>query len=384
MNVTGSVQLRNDIYHMMVRYETGNNKYKQASKSTRIRIGSTAKEKKENKRKAELMLAEWIEEIKKQAPTSDQLFLDAVSEWMERKKQDVRQNSFESYESYVKNHIKPYWSEKNPKISEITVRDIQRYIDYEHNNNISAQSIKKYLVVINGVFDDAVRYGEISTNPCDKAVLPKSKKFRGSAYSVADAERLIKGINNEQVKPAIMIALYLGLRRSEIVGLRWSDIDFKADIVHIQNTVVRFKTWVEEEHTKSEASRRDLYLPTALKNYLLRLKAEQNLNEKLCGRAYKNSGHVCQHADGSAFTPDYIYYHYKKIQKELNLPDIRLHDLRHTAGSILINNGVTIKQVQAFLGHEKASTTLDIYAHINNEGKEETAKVMDDILAVGC
>ena len=92
MNVTGSVQLRNDIYHMMVRYETGNNKYKQASKSTRIRIGSTAKEKKENKRKAELMLAEWIEEIKKQAPTSDQLFLDAVSEWMERKKQDVRQN----------------------------------------------------------------------------------------------------------------------------------------------------------------------------------------------------------------------------------------------------------------------------------------------------
>lgn len=382
MNVTGSVQLRNDIYYMFVRYEDHSGNKKQKSKSTKIKLGITAKEKKANRIAAEIMLNSWMEEIKNAKVSSGQRLIEAVEDWLKRKKNDIRQNTYEAYEANFRIKIKPYWGEDNPKIVDISVRDVQRYVNYESSNGLSAKSIKKILVLLNGVFNEAVRFGEIIVNPCDKVVLPKSKKFVGQVYSADEAKLLLSGLEGEEVKPAIMIALFLGLRRSEIAGLRWQDIDFTKNIVSICNTVVRYHTVIEDEHTKSSASRRDLYLPSALKKYLLQLKAEQEMNKRICGNGYVNSGHVCQHADGSAFTVDYIYNHYKKIQKKLGLREIRLHDLRHTAGSLLINNGLSPKQVQEFLGHEQISTTLDIYTHIDNESKKETSDALGNLLAI--
>ena len=327
------------------------------------------------------MLNAWIIEIKATDSFNDRFFTDAVQEWLSRKRDDICENSFQCYQSYANIHILPYWSAQKAKLSEITVRDIQRYIDHEYNNGASAQSIKKYLVIINGVFNEAIRYGEVKYNPCDKAKLPKSIEYHGTAYTLDEAMRLVKGIEDEPIKPAIMLALYLGLRRSEILGLRWIDVDFEKSVVSIRNTVVRFNNTIEHEHTKSAASKRDLFLPGSLKEYLSSLRETQEQNRLLFGSEYHDSGHVCQRPVGTAFTPDYVFYHYKRIQKKLELPDIRLHDLRHTAGSLLINSGQTIKQVQAFLGHEKASTTLDVYSHIDTDGKRDTADAMDMLLS---
>ena len=101
----------------------------------------------------------------------------------------------------------------------------------------------------------------------------------------------------------------------------------------------------------------------------------------MCGKEYIESDHVCAWPNGKPQSPDYIYDHYKKLQKKLGLPSIRLHDLRHTAGSLLINNGLSVKQVQEFLGHEDVSTTLNIYTHLDLEAKQSTATTMDEILS---
>lgn len=381
MKVTGSIQERYGIYQMMVRCQNDHNTI-QKSRSTKIKIGDNSREQKANRRKAERMLAEWIEEIEKaNGFVSNRLFMDCVEEWIDRKKKDIRANSIEGYESYIKNHIRPYWEPKGLRINEITVRHIQQYIDFEHKKGLAPQTIQKYLVVINGVFDEAIRFGELQFNPCRNAKLPKPIEFEGKAYSLEQAVLLLEGVKGNPVEPAIMLALYLGLRRSEIAGLRWKDVDFERDIVMIRNTVVRFSNSYERELTKSKASRRDLYLPGALKVYLLGLREQQEENRKLCGADYVDSDHVCQWPDGRAQEPGWIYRNYKRIQKKLGLPGIRLHDLRHTAGSLLINDGQTIKQVQAFLGHEKAATTLDIYAHVDVEGKKNTASTMDSLLA---
>ena len=177
------------------------------------------------------------------------------------------------------------------------------------------------------------------------------------------------------------LGLFLGLRRSEVVGLRWKDVDLENGIVHIRNTVVKFKEISELEKTKSRASRRDLYMPNALKSYLQTIWDRQEEDRKLTGRSYSDSEHICQWPDGTAFHPDYVSRRFQKVLECNHLPKIRFHDLRHTAGSLLVNQGHTIKQVQEFLGHEKASTTLDIYTHISLEGKRNTAQVLDELLA---
>ena len=225
--------------------------------------------------------------------------------------------------------------------------------------------------------------GELLYNPCANVVVraKNEEHFEGTAYEISTAKKLLEAVQGDPVEPAVYLGLFLGLRRSEVVGFRWKDVDLENGIVHIRNTVVKFKEISELEKTKSRTSRRDLYMPNALKSYLQTIWDRQEEDRKLTGRSYSDSEHICQWPDGTAFHPDYVSRRFQKVLECNHLPKIRFHDLRHTAGSLLVNQGHTIKQVQEFLGHEKASTTLDIYTHISLEGKRNTAQVLDELLA---
>jgi len=240
------------------------------------------------------------------AEYSDKLFLSRLDEWMERKEPNISQSTYELYELYVRIHIRPFFEPLNLKIGEVTTRRIQDYIHAKCVEGQSAKSIKKHLVLIRGVFDEALRFREISYNPCNSLTLPKSEKFVGKAYTVEEANSLISVLNGEPIKPAVMLGLFLGLRRSEALGLRWSDIDFETDTVHIRNTVVTMSTTIEQERTKSEASRRDLAMPAKLKSYLISLKKEQDKNRGLLGQAYHDGDHVCVWDDGSPLKTAWI------------------------------------------------------------------------------
>jgi integrase len=192
---------------------------------------------------------------------------------------------------------------------------------------------------------------------------------------------LLNAVKGDPIEPAVYLGLFLGLRRSEVVGLRWKDIDFDKKLITIQNTVVRFSTISELEKTKSRASRRTLFMPDTLKEYLEALKASQEEARAVIGRKYSEEEHVLQWPDGTSYNPSYVTHRFKKVLKANRLPEIRFHDLRHTAGSILLNDGLSIKQIQNMLGHEKSSTTLDIYSHLSTTGKHETAQAMNRLLS---
>jgi len=185
------------------------------------------------------------------------------------------------------------------------------------------------------------------------------------------------------MKPAIILSLYYGLRRSETLGLRWVDINFDNNTIVIRNTVVRVLTTIEHEKTKSRASNRTLFIIPETKEYLINLKLKQEKNQILLGSEYSDSGHVCVWDNGIPFKPDYISKHFALILKKHNLPPIRYHDLRHTAGSILLNKGLSAKQIQEYLGHENISTTLDIYGHLDAKGKKEAAYTIGSLLEIG-
>lgn len=384
MKVTGSLQIRKGTYYMMVRVPDQNGNQKQKLKTTSIKVvGKNQRESRQNKLQADKMLSSWIKELSiEKEPASDKLFIFCIEDWLERKKRRVRLDTYEAYQCYYDNHLKPFFEPRNLKIDEVTPRLIQKYVDQKEREGQSPNSINKHLVVLNGVFKEAAALQEVSLNPCANVTISRiEEEFHGTAYEAADAKRLLTTIEGDAIEPAVYLGLYLGLRRSEVVGLRWGDIDFEHNVVHIRNTVVRFKTISELEKTKSRASKRDLYLPRGLKQYLLSLRARTETHRQLFGKAYHDGEHICQWPDGRTYTPDYVSRRFKRILELNGLPQIRFHDLRHTAGSLLINQGQSVKQVQEFLGHEKASTTLDIYTHLSFEGKKDTGEKLDELLS---
>jgi len=382
MQVTGSLQIKNGTYYSVLWIQDEAGKTRHKWQTTKIKVaGKNCREEKRNRQQAEKELQRRILEYENRTTVaSDVLFITWLDEWMERNKGSIRLNSWEAYEIYADKHIKPYFEPLHLKITEVTPYHIQKYIDKKYKDGQSAKSIQKHLVVIHGVMQEALKFNVIPFDPSDRVTLPRLERHVGKAYTVEQANQLIRVLKDEPAKPAVMLGLFLGLRRSEVLGLRWQDIDFDKDIVHIRNTVVRTKTLIEHEETKSQASKRDLILMPALKTYLLQVKAGQENNRELMGSSYVESDHVCVWPDGRLLSPDYVTHRFSDILEVNNLPHIKFHELRHSAGSILIEQGQSAKQVQEYLGHEKIATTLDIYTHLSAEGKREAANVLNSIL----
>lgn len=257
------------------------------------------------------------------------------------------------------------------KTKDIQYAHLQRYID-DLAGDLKVKSLKKHLVVINGALEDAERSGIISSNPARLVQMPReAEKFVGNtlakeALSAAQEE-------GEPMYAIVILGMVYGLRRSEMCGLRWKDIDFENGYIHVCNTVVKGKSGhIEEESTKTEKSNRYLPLIGFTIPYFRDLLQQQISSGSKCDK-------VCQLSDGSPVLPDYMTHKYKEFLAAHSLPDIRVHDMRHTAASLLAAHDATPQQAQEFLGHESISTTLDIYTHCLDESKRKTADIMDKI-----
>ena len=260
------------------------------------------------------------------------------------------------------------------KTKDIQYAHLQRYID-DLAGDLKVKSLKKHLVVINGALDDAERSGIISSNPARLVQMPReAEKFVGNTLEEEAKEALSAAQEEGEPMYAIVIlGMVYGLRRSEMCGLRWKDIDFENGYIHVCNTVVKGKSGhIEEESTKTEKSNRYLPLIGFTIPYFRDLLQQQISSGSKCDK-------VCQLSDGSPVLPDYITHKYKEFLAAHNLPDIRVHDMRHTAASLLAAHDATPQQAQEFLGHESISTTLDIYTHCLDESKRKTADIMDKI-----
>ena len=384
--MTGSLQIKKAIYYAVIRLADDSGKLKQKWISTNIRVTGN------NKRKAETRFREILVELdlQKVVYTAEIPLLDWIDKWMEQKKNEVRLNTYESYESVVKNYIYPFFKPLNLTLNKLTPQHIQDFINRLkkpgvfngklRKSGLSSNSVHNITVIIRCALQDAFKKNMIAYNPVDRTTLPKKDKFVSKFYTAEQANDLLRAIDDEPIRPAIILGLLFGLRRSEAVGLRWQDVDFKLGAIHIRNTVVRSKTVLEEEHTKSMASKRTLYFVPGTEEFFLKLKQQQAQNRAILKEAYAKSDHVCVWDDGRPISPDYVTQRFAIILLKNNFPHIRFHELRHTAGSLLLEGGASAKQLQEFLGHEQVSTSLNIYAHLSEEGKKETSKTIGKVL----
>lgn len=341
------------------------------SKSTGFKVDG------HNRRKAETAMREivagWEREASGFHAPENPLIKDCVLQWLEKRRLDIRPNTLESYRGIAEKHIIPKLGEI--RIGELSRIELQQYFEELHDDGLSVSTLKKHRLILLGILHDAVLDDLIQVNVADYIRLPKNKRFEGKALSEHQVADVLAKLEDqpEPIRAAVTLAVVYGLRRSEICGLRWEDVDFDNSVIHICNTVTEYNgVTYEGETTKTKASRRDLYLIQSTAEYLKALQVTQR-------RSGIYNGKVCGLFNGHDVRPEYISRACKRFLIACGFDDIRIHDLRHTAATILAKR-VPVKQVQAFLGHEDAQTTLNIYTHVQSEDRKKTSEAMEEFL----
>jgi integrase len=223
----------------------------------------------------------------------------------------------------------------------------------------------------------------IPTNPADIVDRPKVDEFIGAFCDADDMEKLLTAVRGTKIELPVMLGFY-GFRRSEIVGLKWDAVDFKQNTITIQYTVTACSLdgkmqIVGKDRAKNKSSRRTLPMIPALCDKLMRMRDEQTEYRRLCGRSYNKEflEFVCVDEMGDRINPNYISSAFQNTLKKHNLKKIRFHDLRHSCASLLLANGVSMKQIQEWLGHSNFSTTANIYAHLAFDSKLASADALN-------
>ena len=343
------------------------------SKSLNLKVADNTK------RKAQRILpeikAQWEQELNANIVSDNPTFGQSVRLWLEAKSKSLKGNTKQNYTYSADRYIIPMLG--NIKIRDIKYADFQRYCD-TLAETLKSDTIKKHFAVINGTMKDAMRKGIIDSNPASLVQMPREKeKFHGKALTGEQAKAFIKAAEDagEPAYTVIILAMVYGLRRSEICGLRWQDIDLESKTLHVCNTRVRTRDYcIEEERTKTARSDRVIALMEFTIPHFKSLKDQQ-------AAAGLKTDKVCCHADGRDVSPEYVSRIVPKLSKSCGLPRVGAHDMRRTAASLLIAKGATAQQAQEFLGHEDITTTMNIYTRCFNETKRHTSEIMNSIYA---
>lgn len=233
-----------------------------------------------------------------------------------------------------------------------------------------------------------VKHRHIKENVADFADKPAHVRYQGAEpYTIQEIASLLSCTQNEPIAVPIFLAAFYGLRRSEILGLRWSSIDFSQGTLSITTTVVREKheegivAVVREHTTKTDTSMRTLPLCPYTQNYLMMIWNAQQ-QRTLCGNCYDTRylDFVCVNQLGTLIQPDYVTSKFAQILNKYGLRPIRFHDLRHSCATIMLYLGYSLKDIQTWLGHSNYNFTVDTYIHSGMGAHEQMALSMSERL----
>ena len=326
--VAGHLHEKNGYYYIILNLTDSAGRRKPKWISTGLTI-------KGNKKRAEQMLMEERRKYANAKAGDDVLFADFMEQWLEIVKSTVSIPTYSSYVNAVKSIIAPYFRKKKILLRDLQAHDIQMFYQ-EQLQRVKASSVIHYHANIHKALKYAVKNDMIPSNPADKVERPKQDKFYGNFYDRDELNKLFEAVAGTKLELPVLLGAFYGLRRSEIVGLKWSAIDFEQNTITISHTVTSCNldgkcVIVAKDTTKTKSSRRTLPLVPYFHEKLLAVKAQQGRNQKLCGRSYNREflEYICVDDIGDRFKPNYITSQFPRLLERNGFRKIRFHDLRH-------------------------------------------------------
>lgn len=320
------------------------------------------------------------------------LFADWMIKWLEYAKTDnggnpLRGTTLYNYGLVINNSIIPYFKPKGLPLSAIDHDTLQSFYDYKVlTDGVSRNTTKHYHACIRRALMYAMEQGLIAHNPAATFIMRKEKHVP-NYYGEAELKQFVDAVRGTELEAPIYIASSLALRRGEILGVRWSAIDFEHGILYIRGEVLELDANGHnlhyEDHAKTEDSIRSFWLSPDQVEYLQRLKAEQDARREAPGYNHDWDDFVCCRNNGDIIKPYYLSAYVPRMTVRCGLPRLRLHELRHTVISLLLLNGYQLKEVSEFAGHSNISTTSDIYGHLPPITQRRLTSTMGAILSQG-
>lgn len=329
-----------------------------------IRKTVTGKTQKEVREKLRLLENEFARQSS--LNSANPTVTEYTKRYLEHKETNLAITTLRKYEQLAERHIYKH-ALGNMKIKNVQRTDIQDYVrEKSTQQNLANASIQDILKIISPIFNEAVENRLIKETPCRKIDLPKKEKKPATVLSKEELERLLATLSTHPYYPYILLCCTTGIRREELLGLRWDHVDFTKNTIKIEKTVVLAGSeLVLKNEGKTKGSHRTLPFPSSLSEMLLNEK-ETATCEFLLSNS-KGTGPV---------RPDVFSNTYRKLCKKAQIPHAGLHCLRHTFASILVSEGIALPLVQKALGHSDISMTLR-YTHAMADQAQEVSNTMN-------
>ncbi len=303
-----------------------------------------------------------------------------LGRWLEVKQGQVRQRTWKRYEQIVRAHLLPNLARiRLARLSPPDVAACLRRVEA----SASAYTARGARDVLRTALNQALRWELVSRNVAALTDAPRHRARQIEPLTPRQAHTLLAAVAGHQLEGLVTVAVGLGLRQGEALGLRWQDVDLEAGMLSVRQTLERGGPEPRFGEPKTERSRRTVTMPDVVAAALRRHRTRQLEQRLAAGAQWRESGLVFTTSIGTPMDRSALHKAFKALLHTAGLPGIRYHDLRHTAATLLLTQGVDPRTIMETLGHSQISLTLNTYAHVMPALRRDAAAKMDAILSPG-
>lgn len=276
------------------------------------------------------------------------------------------------YRNIYRNHIAPHF--KSKRIQDITPQDLRSYI-VAKQKQVSLHTVNKHLDLLNQVFDEAFKEDIIPSNPMDRVTRPKYKTPEKAFFTSEELVQLLQSVRNTELEVPVYLAAFLGLRREEVLGLRWKDVNLENRTLRVVNVITQTGSKVVEKEPKTKKSERGSVIPEELYQVLLRAKAKKPTRRDM-SKPLPPKTYVVVRDDGTPFVPNRLSEAFAAHLEAHKFKKVTFHGLRHSFTTIAHAEGVPLQEIAAALGHSTPATTTRVYTHQLTDTYEAAANAV--------
>jgi integrase len=328
-------------------------------------------------RPSEEAINEWLRDQAKQealgrAPVDDRQPLKVfLNTWLEDTvRPTLRESTYTNYKILIEKHVIP---ELGPvQLGKLSPQQLQRFLNTKLSEGLSPRTVEYLHTLIRRALRLAVEWGMVERNVALVVSPPRVPRHEVKPFTVAEARQFLAAIKGRRLEAVYSVALSLGLRRGEALGLRWQDVDLGRGRLGVRYAVQRTSEGLKLVELKTAESRRTIDMPAITVRALQEHRARQGAEREKAGAAWHDQGLVFCNLSGGPLDPTAVSARFVEICRSAGLPKRRFHDLRHSFVSLLYAQGVPIKAISELVGHSNVRTTLEVYAHIF-EGQQKEA-----------
>src|SRR6266571_1590779 len=299
-----------------------------------------------------------------------------LEHWLEEvHKPAIRESSYVRYRRLLTNHILPILGKM--QIRELTAQHVQALYARKLKEGLSPKTIKLIHTIIHQALKNAVRWRLVSRNVCEDVSLPRQSRHEIQPVTREQAQKLLETAKGHRLEAILTLALATGMRRGELLALRWRDIDFESRSLQIQRSVMHLPGGHRIHEPKTASGKRRITLPPFVVEALQHHRLRQLETKLKAGSAWEEHDLVFCNIYGRFLNSASLHHLFTSLVKKAGLPQMRFHDLRHSAATILMAMGVPVKVIQELLGHSSISITLNVYGHVLPSMQDEAMDKME-------